>query len=119
MTGPMGATPLDDSWRPFRCEVRPQGEELWIVVEGEFELDSAEMVRTLLGEHIDDEYRSVVLDLGGVTFMDSSGLRAAIEASRAASGRGLRFAVVPGPPSVQRIFAITGTAAMFPPPAPR
>ena len=95
-----------------------QGEELWIVVEGEFELDSAEMVRTTLGEHI-DEYRSVVLDLGGVTFMDSSGLRAAIEASKAATDRGLRFAVVPGPPAVQRTFAITGTAAMFPPPVPR
>jgi anti-anti-sigma factor len=115
----MGATPVDDPWRPFRCEVRPQGEELWIVVEGEFELDSAETVSTTLGEHIDHDYRSVVLDLGGVTFMDSSGLRVAIEASKAATGRGLGFAMVPGPPAVQRIFAITGTSDMFPPPAPR
>ena len=119
MSGPTGATPVDDPWRPFRCEVRPQGEELWIVVEGEFELDSAETVRTTLGEHIDGGYLSVVLDIGGVTFMDSSGLRAAIEASKATTGRGLRFAMVPGPPAVQRIFAITGTAEMFPPPAPR
>lgn len=88
-------------------------------MEGEFELDSAETVRTTLGEHIDNDYRSVVLDLGGVTFMDSSGLRAAIEASKAATGRGRSFAMVPGPPPVQRIFAITGTADMFPAPAPR
>ena len=119
MSGPLGAIPVDDPWRPFRCEVRPQGDELWIVVEGEFELDSAETVRTTIGEHIGRGYESVVLDLGGVTFMDSSGLRAAIEASKAATGRGLGFALVPGPPAVQRIFAITGTAAMFPPPAPR
>ena len=119
MSGSMGPTPVEDPWRPFRCEVRPQGEELWIVVEGEFELDSAETVRTTVGEHIGAGYRAMVLDLGGVTFMDSSGLRAAIEASKAAAGRGLRFAMVPGPPAVQRIFAITGTEDMFPPPAPR
>ena len=119
MSGPTGAFQVDDPWRPFRCEARPDGAELWIVVEGEFELDSAESVRTMIGEHIGDGYRSVVLDLGGVTFMDSSGLRTAIEASKAATGRGLRFAMVPGPPAVQRIFAITGTEELFPPPAPR
>jgi len=119
MSGPTGASPIEDPWRPFRCEVRPDGAELRIVVEGEFELDSAETVRTMVGEHIDRGYRSVVLDLGSVPCMDSSGLRAAIEASKAATGRGLRFAMVPGPPAVQRIFAITGTADMFPPPAPR
>ena len=119
MSGPTGASPVDDPWRPFRCETRIQGTELRVVVEGEFELDSAETVRTTIGEHIGRGYESVVLDLGGVTFMDSSGLRAAIEASKAATGRGLRFAMVPGPPAVQRIFAITGTSDMFPPPAPR
>ena len=108
---------VDDGWRPFRCDALPAGEELRIVVEGELELDSADIFRSVLTHHIDKGFRSVVLDLGGVTFIDSSGLRAVIEASRAATGRGLRFAAVPGPPSVQRIFAITGTADMFPPPA--
>jgi anti-anti-sigma factor len=119
MSWPTGASPVAEGWRPFRCDARPDGEELRIVVEGELELDSADFLRSVLAQHIDKGFRSVVLDLGGVTFMDSTGLRTVIEVSRTVTGRDLRFAMVPGPPPVQRIFVITGTADMFPPPAPR
>jgi len=53
----------------------------------------------------------VFLDLRDVGFMDTSGLRLVIEEQqRAAAGR-YRFAVVPGPRKVQRLFEIAGFTA--------
>jgi anti-anti-sigma factor len=50
----------------------------------------------------------VVLDLRGLTFMDSTGLRLVIRWDTAAHEGGFRFAVVPGQEVVQRVFRLTG-----------
>ncbi len=52
----------------------------------------------------------LVLDLREVGFMDTSGLRLVIEEQRRAAEGGYRFAVVPGPGRVQRLFEIAGLA---------
>jgi anti-sigma B factor antagonist len=52
----------------------------------------------------------VFLDLRGVGFMDTSGLRLIIEEQQRAAAHGYRFAVFPGPPKVQRLFEIAGLA---------
>ena len=49
----------------------------------------------------------VVLDLRGVAFMDSSGLRVIALTSQRAQERGRRLALVPGPQQVMRVFEIT------------
>jgi anti-anti-sigma factor len=49
----------------------------------------------------------VVIDLSGLEFMDSSGLRCVVEADQRVRSRGLRFALVPGGEPVQRVFEIT------------
>ena len=46
----------------------------------------------------------VVLDLRGVTFIDSAGVRLVLEAMRALP----EFAVVPGGPEVPRVFRLVG-----------
>jgi anti-anti-sigma factor len=48
-----------------------------------------------------------VLDLSAVGFMDSSGLRVIAVAAQRAESLGRRFALVPGPEQVMRVFAIT------------
>jgi anti-sigma B factor antagonist len=50
---------------------------------------------------------AIVVDLGGLLFMDSSGLRALVTADERARKAGRRFAIVPGPPAVRRVFEIT------------
>jgi anti-anti-sigma factor len=79
------------------------------------------VVLTLTGEldisgigRVEDELRqveegspaAVVLDLRGLTFMDSSGLRLVLEADMRARREARRFAIVPGPDSVHRVFLI-------------
>jgi anti-sigma B factor antagonist len=49
----------------------------------------------------------LVLDLRGVEFMDSSGLRSVIVAAQRAEKDARRFALVPGQKQVMRVFEIT------------
>ena len=51
--------------------------------------------------------KTIVVDLNGLEFMDSSGLRALVTANDRAQRAGRRLAIVPGPPHVRRVFEIT------------
>ena len=115
MTLPRPA-PDPGSWRRFRCEVQPHRDELWFVAEGELDLETSAQVREQLAEQMDSGFHTLVLDLRAVTFVDSTGLRTVIEAQKAARARGVGFALVPGPPPVQRLFELTGTRGLFPEP---
>jgi anti-sigma B factor antagonist len=53
---------------------------------------------------------TLLLDLRGVGFMDTSGLRLVIEEQQRASAGSYRFAVVRGSRKVQRLFEIAGFA---------
>ncbi|MEU4878436.1 STAS domain-containing protein [Streptomyces sp. NPDC021608] len=52
--------------------------------------------------------RSMVLDLSGVTFCDSSGLNALLLARQQAERRGLKLAVACVPPQPLRVLTMTG-----------
>ena len=54
-----------------------------------------------------------MIDLSGLAFMDSSGLRALLAARGRAVEHDYRLVLVPGAPSIQRVFAITKTEALF------
>jgi anti-sigma B factor antagonist len=58
--------------------------------------------------------RTIVLDLRGVTFMDSGGLHSLIKAHDACRQDGHDLQIIPGPENVQRLFQLTGTADMLP-----
>ena len=61
----------------------------------------------------DSDAAVIVLDLGGLTFMDSSGLHLVLDARRRAGEKGHKLVVLEGPEAVQRIFELTGTADLF------
>ena len=55
----------------------------------------------------------LVFDLSAVTFVDSSGLRELLRARKECDRRGGRLVLAGLPPTVTRLFDLTGTAAMF------
>ena len=59
-------------------------------------------------------FRTIVLDLGGLTFMDSSGLHLVMRWAAEASKDGFAFELEPGPPMVQRIFELTAVTDQLP-----
>ena len=75
-----------------------------IALAGELDLaGAAALERELAGV----DAGAVVVDLRGLGFMDSSGLRALAVAAQRAQRAGRRFALVPGAAQVMRVFDIT------------
>lgn len=89
-------------------DVRTRDRDGWIVVEvsGEVDISTAPDLRGALEEA--GTGGSVVVDLRGVTFMDSSGLEVLVAAAGELEEGGGRLVVVCGEGPVRRILGITG-----------
>jgi anti-sigma B factor antagonist len=75
---------------------------------GELDLSGAAVIQAELDRLADEgELGGVVLDLRGLEFMDSSGLRLVVLADMQAREAGRRFALVRGDETVHRVFEIT------------
>ena len=61
-----------------------------------------------LGERLSDEPPVEVLDLAGVSFIDSSGLRVLVESHQARLDRGSRLVLRSPSAAVQRLLEISG-----------
>jgi anti-anti-sigma factor len=57
---------------------------------------------------------AVTLDLSGLRFLDTSGLRLVLQTAEAARREGFAFSVVPGIPAVQRMFEVAGVTDLIP-----
>jgi anti-anti-sigma factor len=78
-------------------------------VAGELDMATApELERTLRERLL--LARQVVLDLRGVTFMDTRGVYVIVEATARARQAGRRLVILRGPPPIDRVFALTENA---------
>ena len=78
-----------------------------LVLSGEFDLASVPAFEDRIAAAEAGSPGAIVVDLSGLEFMDSSGLRALVSADDRARRGSRRFAIVPGPPAVRRVFEIT------------
>lgn len=78
-----------------------------VALTGELDLAGAAALEQELARVEAEAAQVVVLDLRGVEFMDSSGLRLIAVTSQRAHEEGRRIALVPGPEQVMRVFDIT------------
>ena len=101
------ASPTFD-WTPFHCEVVPDGDVVHIRPVGELDLATAPMLAGPLTELSSNGHGKVVLDLAGLTFVDSSGMRVIVEAYHTAARHRVALEILPGPPNVQRAFQLAG-----------
>jgi len=80
---------------------------------GELDLATAGVVRAALREQAGAHGR-VTLDLAGLRFLDTSGLRLVLETVEASERDGFGFTVLRGPAEIQRLFDLAGVTAMIP-----
>ena len=78
-----------------------------VSLRGELDLAGAAALEQELARLEEESAATLLLDLRGVEFMDSSGLRVIAVASQRAQDLGRRLALVPGPEQVMRVFEIT------------
>jgi anti-sigma B factor antagonist len=78
-----------------------------VSVAGELDLHTAPDLRSSLDGAISKHPRRLVVDLGGVTFLDSTALGALVTAAKRARGAGARTVVVTDDPHTTKIFRVT------------
>jgi anti-sigma B factor antagonist len=100
--------------RRFGWDVIRNGSSARIALWGEIDLAARPEIEQVIDEVERSGAELVILDLQDVSFLDSNGLRLALELHAAAGSGGFALELVPGPPNVQRIFEITGTADILP-----
>ncbi len=100
--------------RPDRRALRvATGEDGALVVSGDLDAASAQMMERALIEAERDARSPLVVDLRGVSFMDSSGLRTLVAASLRAGRRGTRVALRNVGRELDRLLEITGLRDQF------
>jgi anti-anti-sigma factor len=78
-----------------------------LVLKGELDLSTVSKVEEELRRAEASEPSVLVLDLSGLNFLDSTGLRLIVATDQRGRENGRRVAVVKGPEAVQRVFSIT------------
>jgi len=80
---------------------------------GEVDIVTARELDSAVAGVSPGEYRTVIIDLRKVTFMDASGLHSLLAANAACCERGHQLRIIPGP-RAQRLFELTGTEPELP-----
>jgi anti-sigma B factor antagonist len=110
--GPRARGP--DEAAPFQVDAQPEPRGMRVRPTGEIDLATVGSIRRKIDECVAAGCERLVLDLRGVTFMDSTGLHLALDAHAAARKEGWELLVVEGPDSVQRVFEVTGLRDRLP-----
>jgi anti-sigma B factor antagonist len=83
-----------------------------IELSGELDLHSAPILADRLDDLLDWDVTAVHVDGGGLTFVDSSGLKALLDARREAERQGIDFRVVAASDQLRHLVAMTELAEL-------
>jgi anti-sigma B factor antagonist len=104
----------EDTGEPLGTTVvRPRAGTAVLAVEGEVDTLTAPQLEAALSALLDDPDPVLVVDLGGVTFLASSGLAVLIRAAHRAEAGGRRLRLVASSRAVRRPLEITGADELF------
>jgi anti-sigma B factor antagonist len=98
----------------FSAVTEAHGRALVVRIFGEIDIASAKAFEKEIQSAFDSDAEAVLLDLGEVSFIDSTGLCTLLAAAEKASVNGDRLRIVRISPPVQRSFEITGLERSFP-----
>ena len=97
-----------------RVSVSRFGSDCFVVAAGgEFDLYTTERLRDKLADVLELGGRQILVDLTGVSFMDSTALGVLVDAARALKSSGGHLVLVADDPRLTRVFEITGLRRVF------
>jgi anti-anti-sigma factor len=92
----------------LRIRTKVDGERHTVSISGELDVASAQVLEETLAEACSSGAKELVLDLGGVEFMDSIGLNAILQGKRMCEAHQCRYSLTPAQRPVERVFEVTG-----------
>jgi anti-sigma B factor antagonist len=97
----------------FRISVRDDDDSVTVTVEGEVDVATAPAVRDELYRLIESGSKRIVVDLGGMEFIDSTGLGVFVGALKRSREGGGELQLRSLRPAAHKIFDITGLSTAF------
>lgn len=79
-----------------------------VALRGEVDIQTVDQVRAVLGEALASGPQEIVVDLTGLTFIDSTGLGALIFGFQRSRDAGVRFRLAHASPPVRQILVLSG-----------
>ena len=98
---------MTGEFEPFRIDVEPSRDSVRVAPVGELDLATVDKLRAEVDRLRESGFTNLVLDLRGVRFLDSTGLRLVLELDAAATADGQELKIIRGAAVVQRIFEVT------------
>jgi anti-anti-sigma factor len=98
---------LSSPVEPFRVGSERDGTWVVLIVSGELDLDTVRIFDAEVDGHFGEGEHptGLLVDISGLTFTDSSGIRAAVLASQRVNGR---FGLIGVPERIQRLLSMKG-----------
>ena len=94
--------------------VEQDGEALVVRAFGELDLSNAKTLEAALRRAIASDGSGVILDLGGVTFLDSAGLRLVLMMARQSLRNGGRLRLLRGSAPVEHVIELSEVRHLLP-----
>jgi anti-anti-sigma factor len=98
---------------PLTIDTVERGTSLVLVVEGELDITTSQMLDDALRSVVAAPAARIVIDLVGVSFIDSTGLHVLIKHA-GAEDSDPRIRLTKGSPQAQRLFELSGAADYLP-----
>src|SRR4051794_37722952 len=105
--------PEDFPPQPFRCKIDQRDGATYVRPQGELDMRTVPELDDSLARARDGDGRCMVLDLRGLSFMDSTGISLVTRWNLEARRDGFDFTLVQGDERVRRLFEITGLTEYF------
>jgi anti-anti-sigma factor len=100
--------------RGFNIETLWRGETCYLQVEGELDLATVPTFDEALARAEASTASRVVIDLSGVSFIDSTGLRTLLEAHARSQADGNRLRIAGASDQARRLFSLAGLLDRLP-----
>jgi anti-sigma B factor antagonist len=94
--------------KPFTVSTERSDAAVRVRLAGELDIGTADQAEEEIRQVESEPDATLILDLAGLTFMDSTGLRMLVAADARARDAGRELTIVRGPEAVQRVIEVTG-----------
>ena len=98
----------------FEAVVSQEGRVRTIALNGECDLRVFQEVDELVRKSVSGGFSAVRIDLRGLTFIDSSGIRAVVLAVERSKPERTQVSIIRGPRNVMRVFELVGLLEALP-----
>ncbi len=98
----------------FSIDESPRPDGVGLALAGDLDMSATFALEPVLDRVLADNPRELVLDLGEVSFVDSSGLGLLIATHERAANADVEMAITRAGPEIQRVFTIAGLDGVLP-----